>query len=58
MGGLFSDGDTVRIRATDDEKHLDIRDNHPPDPSVVKPHSEVNPEETPQLTEEEKNQPM
>ncbi|KAJ2917082.1 hypothetical protein MD484_g3350, partial [Candolleomyces efflorescens] len=58
LKGTIRDGDMVRIRATDDEKHLDIRDNHPPDPSVVKPHSEVNPEETPQLTEEEKNQPM
>ncbi|KAJ2937010.1 hypothetical protein H1R20_g114, partial [Candolleomyces eurysporus] len=58
LKGTIRDGDTVRIRATDDEKCLDIQDNHPPDPSVAKPHSEVNPEDTPQLTEEEKNQPM
>lgn len=54
----FRDGDTVRIRVTEDEKRLDIQDNHEPDPTVAKPDSEVNPVETPQLTEEEKNQPM
>ncbi|RXW18024.1 hypothetical protein EST38_g7822 [Candolleomyces aberdarensis] len=58
LKGTVRDGDTVRIRARDDEKCLEIQDNHPPDPSVAKPHSEVNPEDTPPLTEEEKNQPM
>ena len=28
------DGDVVQIRASEDGKTLDIKDNHPPDPSI------------------------
>jgi ATP-dependent Clp protease ATP-binding subunit ClpB len=43
LRGTIRDGDLVQIRVVGDK--LDIRDNHPPDPMVARPESEVNPEE-------------
>jgi ATP-dependent Clp protease ATP-binding subunit ClpB len=50
LRGTIRDGDTVKIRVTDDQ--LDIKDNHEPDPTLANPASEVNPEEEPPLTDE------
>ncbi|TFK37477.1 P-loop containing nucleoside triphosphate hydrolase protein [Crucibulum laeve] len=47
LKGTIRDGDTVKIRVAQDGKALDIKENHPPDPSVARPDSEVNPEMTP-----------
>jgi len=47
LRGTIRDGDTVRIRVKG--AHLDIEENHPPDPSEANPSSEVNPEEYPPL---------
>ena len=43
LRGTIRDGDLVEIRV--DGGRLDIKDNHPPDPMVARPDSEVNPEE-------------
>ena len=32
---LCRDGDTVHIRASEDGKTLEIKDNHAPDPSIA-----------------------
>ena len=32
---MCRDGDTVQIRSSEDEKTLEIRDNHPPDPTIA-----------------------
>ena len=48
------DGDVVKIRVSGDV--LDIQENHPPDPTVVRADSEVNQENSPVDIEEEKNQ--
>ena len=49
------DGDVVKIRVSEDV--LDIQENHLPDPTIVRPDSEVHPEEKPlidvELEEEE-----
>ncbi|KAF8194661.1 P-loop containing nucleoside triphosphate hydrolase protein [Pholiota molesta] len=50
LRGTIRDGDTVKIRVSDDQ--LDIKDNHEPDPTLANPASEVNPEEEPPLTDE------
>ncbi|KAF9483061.1 P-loop containing nucleoside triphosphate hydrolase protein [Pholiota conissans] len=52
LRGTIRDGDTVIIRAIDDK--LDIKDNHAPDPSMTHPDSEVNPDENPPLSTEER----
>jgi ATP-dependent Clp protease ATP-binding subunit ClpB len=43
LRGTIRDGDLVEIHV--DGGRLDIKDNHPPDPMVARPDSEVNPEE-------------
>ncbi|KAF5341203.1 hypothetical protein D9611_005907 [Ephemerocybe angulata] len=53
LKGTIRDGDTVAIRVKEDGKSLDIKDNHEPDPTTVKPDSEVNPEELPPLENDE-----
>ncbi|KAF6753367.1 P-loop containing nucleoside triphosphate hydrolase protein [Ephemerocybe angulata] len=53
LKGTIRDGDTVFIRVKEDGKSLDIKDNHEPDPTTVKPDSEVNPEELPPLENDE-----
>jgi len=58
LRGTIRDGDVVKIRVVEDGKSLDIQDNHPEDPTVAKPDSEVNPEEIPPLTGEENDRPM
>lgn len=47
LRGTIRDGDTVEIRV--DGEKLDIKENHPPDPTVARPDSEVNPDEQPPL---------
>jgi ATP-dependent Clp protease ATP-binding subunit ClpB len=47
LRGTVRDGDTVKIRVSGDE--LDIVENHPEDPTVGRPESEVNPDEEPPL---------
>ena len=49
LRGTIRDGDTVQITVKADEKALEIKDNHSPDPTIAKPSSEVNPEEEPPL---------
>ncbi|KAF8637008.1 hypothetical protein AX17_003105 [Amanita inopinata Kibby_2008] len=41
LRGTIRDGDTVKIRVSDDGKSLDINDNHDPDPLVIASDSEV-----------------
>ncbi|PPR01557.1 hypothetical protein CVT24_005883 [Panaeolus cyanescens] len=48
LRGTIRDGDTVKIRVSDKDE-LEILENHPPDPTINKPDSEVNPEEEPPL---------
>ncbi|KAF9038696.1 P-loop containing nucleoside triphosphate hydrolase protein [Panaeolus papilionaceus] len=48
LKGTIRDGDTVKIRVTEKDE-LDIVENHPPDPTINKPDSEVNPDEEPPL---------
>ena len=43
----------VKIRVAESGEVLEIKENHPPDPSLVRPDSEVNPEENPPLDFEE-----
>jgi len=43
----------VKIRVAESGDVLDIKENHPPDPSLARPDSEVNPEENPPLDFEE-----
>ncbi|KAF8159220.1 hsp78-like protein [Crassisporium funariophilum] len=47
LKGTIRDGDAVKIRVSNDL--LDIQENHPPDPTVSRPDSEVNPDENPSL---------
>ncbi|PIL30251.1 transporter [Ganoderma sinense ZZ0214-1] len=35
LKGTIRDGDTVQIRASEDGKTLEIKDNHPPDPTIA-----------------------
>ena len=44
LRGTVRDGDVVKIRVAGDEA-LEIVENHPEDPTVGKPESEVNPDE-------------
>ncbi|EFI27311.1 hsp78-like protein [Coprinopsis cinerea okayama7 len=54
LRGTIRDGDTVHITVSEDANALNIKDNHPPDPTLSRPDSEVNPVEQPPLTEEDK----
>ncbi|KAH9479148.1 Heat shock protein 78, mitochondrial [Psilocybe cubensis] len=51
LRGTIRDGDTVQIRVSGDA--LDIKENHPPDPTLARPDSEVNPDENPPLESDE-----
>lgn len=45
LRGTIRDGDTVKIHVV--EGKLEVVDNHPPDPTLANPGSEVNPEMNP-----------
>ena len=51
LKGTIRDGDVVKIRVSAGDK-LDIQENHPPDPTLARPDSEVNPEENPPFDSE------
>ena len=53
----YRDGHVVKIRVAEYGEVLEIKENHPPDPSLARPDSEVNPEkDTPLDFEESKDQ--
>ena len=45
------DGDVVKIRISGDV--LDIQENHPPDPTVIRANTQVDPEENPLIDAED-----
>ena len=45
------DGDVVKIRISGDV--LDIQENHPPDPTIIRANSQVDPKETPGIDADE-----
>ena len=51
LRGTIRDGDVVRVRVVREE--LVVEENHAPDPTTVRPDSEVNPAEQPPLEEGE-----